>query len=285
MFGYVVIDKPNILIKDYQTYRSYYCGLCKAIGKRTGQLMRFTLNYDIVFLALLGYNYENEDPVFKQGHCPIHPVRKIEYVENSPILEKIADVNTILGYYKTVDDVVDEGKHRVINAAVKGYYKKAEKRLPDFAEAVKKGYEEIREKEKNKETADRISDSFGNMLMRAGDAVTDKCDVSLRKMLFYVGKWIYVIDAFDDMKDDEKNHNFNPFLRENKPLDDTLYQKAENEARVLLYDCMENVKNAYNRMKIEVSEGPLSNVVYLGMKSRTENILKCKGEKCRKIRL
>lgn len=108
MFGYVVIDKPNILIKDYQTYRCYYCGLCKSIGKRTGQCMRMTLNYDIVLLALLGYNYEDKEPIFKKGRCPVHPLKKVEYVDNSETLERISDVNTILGYYKLVDDVIDE---------------------------------------------------------------------------------------------------------------------------------------------------------------------------------
>ena len=113
MFGYVVIDKPNILIKDYQTYRSHYCGVCKAIGKESGQIMRLTLNYDVVLLSLLGHNYDDLDPEFATGRCIAHPVgRKIEYIKDNPILRRIADINTILGYYKVYDDVVDEGKHR-----------------------------------------------------------------------------------------------------------------------------------------------------------------------------
>ena len=285
MFGYVVIDKPNILIKDYQTYRAYYCGLCKAIGKQAGQGMRLTLNYDIVLLALLAYNYEDKDPVFKKGHCPVHPIRKIEYVADTEIFGKIADVNTVLGYYKTLDDVIDEGKHRVISSLVKGYYKKAEKRIPDFAEDVKKGYEEIREKEKKRESADRIAESFGTMLMKAADAVTEKSDATLRKLLFYIGKWIYVIDAVDDLKTDAEKQNFNPFLRENQSYDDTLYETIDGEARAILYDCIDNVRSAYETMRVNVSEGALSNVIYLGLKTRTEQILRAKGEKCRKIRL
>ena len=72
MFGYVIIDKPNILIKDYATYKAYYCGMCKSLAKRSGEIMRLTLNYDIVLLSLLAHNYEKKDPEFKQGHCPIH---------------------------------------------------------------------------------------------------------------------------------------------------------------------------------------------------------------------
>ena len=284
MFGYVVIDKPNILIKDYQTYRSYYCGLCKAIGKRSGQLMRFTLNYDIVLLALLAYNYEDKDPVFKKGHCPTHPVRKVDYVERTEILDRIADVNTILGYYKVEDDVIDEGRHRGIKSALKGYYKKAAKRLPTFSQAVEKGYAEIREREKRGESLDALGEAFGQMLMHAGDAVTEKCDAHLRKLLFYIGKWIYGIDAVDDLKKDAEKQNFNPFLRNVLFSDDT-FKEIEEEARRYLYDCIDRIKTSYNAMKITVSEGALSNVIYLGLEARTEFILKQRGEPCRKIRL
>ena len=285
MFGYVIIDKPNILIKDYQTYRSYYCGLCKAIGKRTGQLMRFSLNYDIVLLALLAYNYEDKDPIFKTGHCPVHPVKKIEYVDDEEIFGKISDVNTILGYYKVNDDVVDEGKHKGIKACLKGYYKKAAKRLPDFAESVKTGYEKLREKEKKLEDAETIADVFGQMLMKSADAVTDKTDALLRRLLYNVGKWIYVIDAVDDVKKDYEKHNFNPFLREIKSWDDTVYDEVEQKARPILYECIASVRECYDKMHIEISEGALSNIIYMGLQTRTENVLKNRGQKCQKIRL
>lgn len=285
MFGYVVIDKPNILIKDYQTYRSYYCGLCKAIGKKTGQLMRFSLNYDIVLLALLAYNYEDKDPVFKKGHCPTHPIRKIEYVEDKEIFAKISDVNTILGYYKVEDDVVDEGKHKGIKQALKGYYKKAAKRLPAYAESVRIGYEKLREKEKENRSAEEIADAFGQILMKTADAVTEKADAHFRKLLYEVGKWIYLLDAVDDVKKDFEKQNFNPFLREITSWNDTVYDKVEQKARPMLYECIASVRDCYDKMHIEISEGALSNIIYLGLKARTENVLKNRGQKCQKIRL
>ncbi len=286
MFGYVTIDKPNILIKDYQTYRSYYCGICKAIGKRTGNLMRFTLNYDIVLLALLAYNYENADPIFKNGRCPVHALKKVEYVEdNDGILAKISDVNTVLGYYKVTDDVIDEGKRRVIKGVIKGYYNKARKRLPEFSESVKKGYERLREMEKTNASADALGEAFGRILMKAGDAVTDKCDAKMRELLFWVGKWIYVLDAIDDVKEDCEKQNFNPFLRDNKCWNDTVWEKAEQEARVILFETIEKIRKVYDSMDIKISEGALSNIIYLGFKSRTERVLEGRGQKCQKIRL
>ena len=110
MFGNVLIDKPNILIKDYETYRAYYCGLCKSIGKEYGTVLRLTLNYDIVLLALLGHNYEQVEPIYLSEHCITHPVRKVPTVKNNEVLTRVADINIILGYYKASDDVIDENK-------------------------------------------------------------------------------------------------------------------------------------------------------------------------------
>ncbi|MBR1747837.1 MAG: hypothetical protein IJ735_06490 [Clostridia bacterium] len=294
MFGYVVVDKPNILIKDYQTYRAYYCGVCKAIGKECGTLMRLTLNYDVVLLALLGHNYEHKEPVFATGHCIAHPVgRKIEYVDDNEILRKVADINVVLGYYKVYDDVVDEGKHRAILSSVRPYYKRAKKRVPDFDVAVRTGYEKLRRLEKTEESLSRLADAFGYMLSAAGDAVSDKCDKRLREFLFHIGRWIYCIDAFDDLQKDylhnkkhPKKKNYNPFLRGVTDLDDTVKQEVAKTARVFLYDCVSRAVECYEKMTVEVSEGPLSNIVYRGLKSRTEFVLNGRGEEWQtKIRL
>ncbi len=285
MFGYVVIDKPNILIKDYQTYRSYYCGLCKAIGKQSGQLMRLTLNYDIVLLALLGHNYENADPEFVEGRCMVHPFgKKLGFVKYNEILGRISDINSILGYYKLLDDVIDEKKHRTLKNSVKPVYKKAAKRLPDFDRAVANGYEKLRNLEKNDADLEKTCECFGFMLSACGDALTDKCDRNLREFLFYLGQWVYAIDAYDDIKKDFQK-SYNPFLREVKALDDNFFKEAESAARIKMYDCIARITEIYNRMDIKISEGPLSNIIYKGLAARTEYVLKKRGEKWQKIRL
>lgn len=283
MFGYVVVDKPNILIKDYNTYRAYYCGLCKTIGTQNGQLNRLTLNYDIVLLALLGHNYENADPVFCESHCIVHPVgKKLTYVERNSILEKIADINVILGYYKLTDDVIDEKKHRSIRSLIRPSYKKAAARMSEFDQKVSRGYDRLREEEKKNADISVLADSFGFILSACGDALTDKCDRLLRELLFHIGRWIYVIDAYDDIKKDFKDKCFNPFLRENKGLDDIFFEETERKARELLFDDIASAIDCYNKMEIKVSEGPLSNIIYRGLKDRTEFVLKRRGEKWQK---
>lgn len=285
MFGYVAIDKPNILIKDYQTYRSYYCGLCKSIGKQSGHLMRFTLNYDIVLLALLGHNYEGIEPEFLEGRCIVHPLgKKISYVKNNFILQRIADINTILGYYKVLDDVIDENKHKILRLALYFKYRKAKKRMPTFDEQIKNGYNRLRIKEKEKASYTVLAHCFGSMLMGAADALTDKADSNLRKLLFSLGEWIYIIDAFDDIKKDIKG-SFNPFLTDIEQFSDSVYDNVEQTIRPTLYQIIQSIIDAYDKMDIKISEGAISNIIYLGLKSRTEFVLTRRTEQCQKIRL
>jgi len=285
MFGYVAIDKPNILIKDYQTYRSYYCGLCKAIGQISGHSMRFTLNYDIVLLALLGHNYENLDPDFTLGRCIVHPAgKKLSFVKNNVVLSRIVDINTILGYYKVADDVIDENKKKLLKKALYPKYKKAKGRLKEFDERICEGYQRLRKLEKENTDYNVLADCFGSMLLSCADALTEKADKNLRELLFNIGKWIYIIDAYDDLKKDA-GKNFNPFLINVKELDDNVYTDIENKIRPALYQIIERVIEVYNKMDIKISEGALSNIIYLGLKARTELVLSRRVEACQKIRL
>lgn len=279
MFGYVIIDKPNILFKDYAVYRSHYCGICKSIGKQSGFLSRFLLNYDIVLLSLLAHNYEKKEPCFLEGRCVAHPVgNKIPYIKDSAILRKIADINTVLGYYKVCDDVIDEGKRRMMKLAMKARFKKAAKRIPAFAKAIESGYNTLRESEKERNPAEVLSAHFGNMLKACADCLTDSADDLLRGLLYELGRWIYIIDAYDDLKKDTEEKKFNPFSGKT-------YEEAESISRNLLYNSIETIIMCYNKMVITVSEGALSNVIYLGLKARTESILINKGNKSRKIKI
>lgn len=53
MFGYVVLNKPEIKFKDFDMYRSFYCGLCRELRERYGISGQITLSYDMTFVILL----------------------------------------------------------------------------------------------------------------------------------------------------------------------------------------------------------------------------------------
>lgn len=288
MFGYVNADKPNMLIKDYAVYRAYYCGLCKTIGRKNPPLMRFTINYDITFLTMLAHNYNKVEPEFKKALCIAHPIGKpFSVVVNNPVQECVADVNTILGYYKAYDDIADRGslKHRIARWYIKGKYKRAAKRYPELDEALKKCFKELYELEKSgSKDLDATAKTSGDMLVAVAKTTTKNYDDLLIRLADNLGRWIYVIDAYDDLLKDVKNNNYNP-LKPDGELTEEVIENIQKVVREKLYYYLSEIKKAYDQMDITITEGPLSNVVYVGLRTKTEEVLRTRGMKCKKTLL
>ncbi len=81
MFGYITIDKGEMLVKDYEAYKAVYCSLCKQLGKEYSFLSRFILSYDCTFYAVMALALESECPGFSQGRCTFNPLKKCNYLK------------------------------------------------------------------------------------------------------------------------------------------------------------------------------------------------------------
>ena len=109
MFGYVVMNKPEIKFKDFDLYRAFYCGLCRELRERYGIPGQITLTYDMTFVILL-LSGLYEPPTYRgTTRCIMHPVRK-QAVRKNEITEYAADMNVFLAYYKCLDDWKDDRK-------------------------------------------------------------------------------------------------------------------------------------------------------------------------------
>ena len=53
MFGYIVVHKPELKGREYESYRASYCGLCHSLKNQSGRIGQLTLSFDMTFLALL----------------------------------------------------------------------------------------------------------------------------------------------------------------------------------------------------------------------------------------
>lgn len=289
MFGYVRVDKPNILIKDFATYKAYYCGLCKTISKKYfNQLMRLGVNYDIAFLSMLAHNYEDLEPKFRDARCFVHPVGpKFPVVENDPVQERIVDINTVLGYYKLYDDRRDKGGLRYAAAAgvMAPAYKKARARFPELDSSLKKLFDELGalESAENPEL-DALAENSAGILVAVGKAALKNFDADAETLCANLGRWLYVVDAYDDMAKDVRQKCFNPFVAKGE-LSEEESAKLNDEVRERLYGYIREIRAAYDRMRIVYSEGPLSNVIYLGLRQKTDEVLQNGGKKCRKTLL
>ena len=168
-------------------------------------------------------------------------------------------------------------------------YKKAKRRYPSADKVIKDGYERLSAIEKAADkSVDETADAFA-VLLRDLIAVLsgEKCNSAVERFSYALGKWVYLMDAVDDVSEDKQKKRFNPFLvsfGSDFSSKKEFLDKFNEDLSLLLYNCYNQMVAAYNNIEVKVAEGVLSNVVYLGLKAQTEKMLK--GEiKCNKIRL
>ena len=110
MFGYIVMNKPEIKMKDFDMYRSFYCGLCRELREKYGISGQITLSYDMTFVIMLLSGLYEPKTYKGTTRCILHPVRK-QPVRKNVMTEYCADMNILLTYYKCLDDWNDDRKY------------------------------------------------------------------------------------------------------------------------------------------------------------------------------
>ena len=97
MFGYIRPLECELKVREQAQYRGVYCGLCKSIGRRYGQIERLTLSYDCAFLALTLLAISGNSS-FTPGNCGPRVYRgKRPIADASPELDYAADVKCAAG--------------------------------------------------------------------------------------------------------------------------------------------------------------------------------------------
>lgn len=274
MFGYVVMNKPEIRFKDFDLYRSFYCGLCRELREKYGISGQIILTYDMTFVVvLLSALYE---PSTQKGttRCVIHPVCK-QPVRKNAATEYGADMNVLLTYYKCMDDWEDEKKFVAL-----GYGKilqrknnQLSRRYPEKAEKIRKLLEKLSQMEKAGETdIDKMSGCFGQIMEEIFAWKKDVWEDSLRRMGFYLGKFIYILDAYDDVEKDVKNGNYNPFAEK------YIMKGFDEQVRQLLIMMMAQTCREFEKLPIIKYTDILRNILYSGVWCRFEAIARKRRE-------
>ena len=139
MLGYVKIDKAELKVREYEIYTGYYCGVCKSIGSRYGQLPRMFLSYDAAFLAMLLASLSDESDAPVQEHCVAHPVVKKKTIIRNRAVDYAADVMLILAWYKIADDANDEGKlyAKPVMLLMQGIFRRLTETYPELCSSIK----------------------------------------------------------------------------------------------------------------------------------------------------
>lgn len=261
MFGYVTVDKEELKIKDYNKYRSFYCGLCHSLKKQYGICGQMTLSYDMTFLGiLLSSLYEDETEAVKR-RCIPHPVKSHEAISNQ-YTDYAAAMNVLLTYYKLKDDWEDDRsiKSKTLANILSRAFKKASAAYPRQAEVIAQCIDMQHECEKNNNISiDEVSAPTGKMLAELFDMKQDEWSKYLRQIGFYLGKYIYILDAYDDIERDIKKNNFNPLIQYNSEPD--FCERCEQMLIIVAAEC----SKAFERMPILDNADILRNILYSGI--------------------
>lgn len=272
MFGYVTVYKPELKIKDYTKYRAYYCGLCRVLQEDYGVTGQLTLSYDMTFLVILLTSLYESDTTFKLKRCKVHPVKKNPMLTNE-MTSYAAKMNIVMSYYHLVDDWNDDKSPVGLagSALLKKKTQSIEKAYPRQAKAIREALEQITRYEKEDcDNIDLVAGCFGQLMAEIIVIKEDAWKDDLRRIGFYLGKFIYIIDAWEDLEKDLKKGSYNPLKKLHASLPAKDY---EDMCKNMLTMMMAEVSDAFERLPCLVDVDILRNIIYAGVWSKYNKIL------------
>lgn len=270
MFGYVKANKPELKIREYDTYCAAYCGLCRAMKKTTGALSCLTLNYDFVFLCLVRAALEREKISISYRRCLLHPLKKRPMLDLVPPLSYSAEAAGVLAYCKAKDDIRDSaGAKKLLCRLVFPFFKYIKKRadLPELEKVISEKLTELDELEKSRAASlDAPAAIFGELLgevFRSG--LEDSSAAIAYEIGYHTGKFIYAADAADDYEKDLKSGSYNPLC---ELYGDSFSEENRLSVRTALLCELSRLEAAVNLVDFSLCrdfEGAVKNIIYLGM--------------------
>ena len=289
MLGYVKCFKPELKVREYEVYCGYYCGVCKSIGARYGQLPRMALSYDAAFLALLLESIADTHDAPTQEHCIAHPFIKKKTIIRNSAIDYAADVMLILAWHKLLDDAKDEGKlyAKATMVFLKRIYRKLAKRHPELCKAIGVHLAELSTLERDKcASIDMAAEAFSKIMevifVEGIKAISNNADENICSIYgtigYHMGKWIYLIDAVDDIEENIKSGAYNPLLyRFNfDPKSESAQQfrnRIEEDLKFNLYHYLAMISNCLGALDIKKNKGIIENIIYFGLNRKTEEVI------------
>ncbi|MCD8391433.1 MAG: DUF5685 family protein [Firmicutes bacterium] len=276
MFGYVTICRDCMSDDEYNTFRAYYCGLCKETGRQCSQVSRLGLSYDITFLALLLSSLEEGEPCFAERRCAVHPCVKCKVVENDRAVSYAANMGVLLSYLKLADDWRDERSFKALFGAafLRRGTVKAKKRYATQYEAIERELRRLDEYEKSGGGLDECADCFAKILecLFAPEFITDETAARVLKWFGYnLGRWIYVTDAYNDIEKDLKTRSYNPFLKNG--ADAGVKERVRDKTKFSLTLNLNELAAAYELLDIKKNDGIIRSVIYTSLTAVQNKVL------------
>lgn len=258
MFGIAVARLDQVSDAEKARYQAFYCGLCRALKDRYGQVSRVTLSYDLTFLVILCDSLHEPAEETGEGTCVTHPAKPYAWIR-SRYSDYAADLSVALAYHKCLDDVEDDdsAKAKAASALLRSAYVRAEARIPDQCLAIEQAMALIRKLEADPDTPpDEASHVFGNLLGALFSYDQGIWAGAMRTFGQELGHFIYLMDAAVDYKQDEKSGSYNPFVR---------LGMSPEAMRDTLEDSIAMASSTFEKLPLENDIDLLRSVLYAGV--------------------
>ncbi|MCR5823087.1 MAG: DUF5685 family protein [Lachnospiraceae bacterium] len=266
MFGYVNVNQNELKVKDFNRYKAYYCGVCQCLRQRLGTVGRLVLSFDMTFLALLLDGLYDLDSRQEKKRCAPHLLKKHDAVVGEAA-SYAADMNILLAYDNLEDRWYDSKNvgAKTGALALKHGRKKVAKLYPRQAKAVSDYMEKLHALEDRKEKdIEAAAGLTGEMLGEIYAFREDEWSDTLRKLGFFIGKFVYLADAFEDYDKDKKSGNYNPFVL-------NAIGRGTESVRILTMMAAEAAK-AFEVLPIDKNLDILRNMIYSGIWGKIDTI-------------
>ncbi len=283
MFGYINVNRKGLSKEGEAAYQAYYCGLCRKLKTNCGAKGQMLLNYDMTFLIVLLtglYELPHEAVEFT---CPVHPTKK-RIAWGNAATAYAADMNVLLAYHNSEDDWKDGRAYtkRAFAKALLKDYRRIRTEYPRQAAAIENLMKKLAEAEAaGEENIDLIAGLTGEMTSEIFDWKQDEWSEELRCLSFYLGKFVYLMDAYEDLEKDKKRQEYNPFAK----MVCQREEDFETFARLLLTSMISESAKSFERLPILLHADILRNILYSGVWSKYEYLqIKKKKQQEKKAR-
>lgn len=284
MFGYVTPCKPELRIREWESYRATYCGLCGQLGREYGFVSRMFLNYDLVLVALMADSLAGEMGSVCRCRCIASPVRRHCILQTTGGLRLAAAAMVLLCWYKLEDDRADERGPRALAAGglrllLRGAWRKAAAAYPDLdAELAAQTRAQQELEAARAKSPDQAAEPTGRMcaaiLGRCAPSPADR--PALERLGLFLGKILYWLDAAEDLEADRQRGRYNVFL-----LQGMSREQAIARAQELCRMAAGEIALCYNLLPWQHSKTILDNIIFLGLAQSISRAGKPSGARSR----
>lgn len=277
MFGYLDIEKGTLNDGQRGLWQTFMCGLCFSTKKLYGNYPRMFITNDVNFFNVLFHSVLNYDVQIDNKRCFSHPVKKRSVLRVSELTDRLATANVLLTYWNIYDDVLDDNsaKKKAALKLFKSSYVAARKQFADLDEILSRRYAELQSLEKSDCTSvDRVAHSFAALSQDFCRAVLkENSNEYIETLCYNVGKWIYLIDALDDIQKDLKRHDYNVFV---KCYNITNVKELTNyidEIEFEMYSVLNRIAQAYNDLNLTKYTCILDNALFESIRNKTRDTI------------